>query len=167
MKTHFPSPGGRGLRGGGMIKRLISYLFYHPHLHPPPSRGRNFGNPRLMLTDVVPPVSSSTYRTGSALQRGAIEWDFLNSNKSSSPFANPLSKGKLMEITSKYPPFVKGDTGGFLISAEHFSKQLDIAYSKTKAKLNHQHSRWFCNYEKKGRCSAVPCCTCRRFMRTG
>jgi hypothetical protein len=53
--AYFTSPGGLRLveptprRGedkgkGEMIKLLISYLFYHPHLRPPPSRRNSWGS---------------------------------------------------------------------------------------------------------------------------
>jgi len=47
-----------------MIKWLNSYLFYHPHLHPPPSRGRKF------VGESLQPVSKAvllqmSYRTAS------------------------------------------------------------------------------------------------------
>jgi hypothetical protein len=37
-KSNFPSPGGRGLRGGGYNR--LKYLLIHPHPDPLPSRER-------------------------------------------------------------------------------------------------------------------------------
>ena len=62
----FPSPGGRGLRGGGIINRCLHFIFFHPHLGPPPSRGRRFeaSAQRWVSFTKSPPMGAPPFRGG-------------------------------------------------------------------------------------------------------